>query len=256
LKTTYYLRAKDKVKKSSEITVAIPVFNESEGIIEYIREIRRECPDWVLHFLIVDDASTDDTLEKLSKFGAQMTSNFEIHQNKVNLGHGPTVYRSIALATQSKSQYILTLDGDGQVGGVELNGFLSTADLESFDLIEGVRVNRTDPYFRKMLTYCLRLLVMAKTHSFPKDANTPLKLYSISGAHNMLSEVDYRSMTPNLRYSIVCRLSNKRIQQISVRTRDRLGESRLGVTWGGSQNFLPSKKLIKFCLKAWRQLHD
>ena len=244
------------MKNSSEITVVMPVFNESEGIIEYIMELKRECSEWVLRFLIVDDASTDDTYKTLLAFGGQIPSHFEVHQNKVNLGHGPTVYRAIELAIQSESKYVLTLDGDGQVSGVELNGFLAIADLESFDLIEGARVSRTDPYFRKILTYCLRILVMVKTGRFPKDANTPLKLYSCFEAQNMLSEVDNRSMTPNLKYSIVCRLNHKKIQQIPVKTRDRLGESPLGVTWSSSQNLLPSKKLIKFCQKAWQQLHD
>ncbi len=95
--------------KNVSLLVVIPALNESRTITDVIRRIPRSIPGITeVSILIVDDGSTDDTVELARAAGAQVVS------HPRNRGVGSAFQTGVERAIASGADYLLTLDGDGQ----------------------------------------------------------------------------------------------------------------------------------------------
>lgn len=232
--------------------ICAPCFNESEGIAQYVKEIRKHISDSLI--IIVDDCSTDTTLEQLLILQKEV-DNLIVLTNKVNVGHGMSSVRAWSEAIKFESEGILSLDGDGQIAGVELAKALDYFKQSNIDVLECVRTQRRDPWFRKLITAALRLLVLVKSGKYPKDANTPVRLYTKSILSEIVRLIPENILTPNLFISIHLRKTKTKYAHFRIITRDRLGENRVGTTWNTRRSLMPSKKLLQFCAIAIKQIY-
>ncbi|WP_164984958.1 glycosyltransferase family 2 protein [Ammoniphilus sp. CFH 90114] len=90
----------------SKITVVIPVYNRSSYLSQAVESILRQtCEDWEL--LIIDDASTDDSVEVASRFLAH--PRIHLIEMPYNLGTGKTLNFALSQIT---SPYFVILDSD------------------------------------------------------------------------------------------------------------------------------------------------
>ena len=233
----------------------MPCFNEEEGIYQFVGELQ-ECFKG-LNFLIiaVDDFSGDRTSEQLELAQLQY-GNVEFLRNTENLGHGPSTLAGLKHAFELNPKWVLTVDGDGQFDGKQLRDGFDLFSNSELDILEGVRVGRNDPYFRKIITWLLRVFVLFKTKSIPADANTPFRIYSIGTLDLLLHKIKPNSLVPNLEISILSRKLNLSTLEYLVAARDRLGANKTGTTWNSTREWLPSSRFIRFCFKAFRQLFN
>jgi glycosyltransferase involved in cell wall biosynthesis len=231
------------------LCITMPCFNEAEGLEGFIEELFSELDIYLVKIIIINDNSTDDTLFVINKLLSRFPKVI-CHTNKVNLGHGPSSVIGMRLALETQSEYILTIDGDGQFLPLEIKEFLQNESLSDFEVLEGVRKKRKDPYFRKIVTFLLRVMVYFSTKKFPSDANTPLRLYHRSTLEKLLTSIDPSSPTPNLRISILSRKLNLKIQQREFTSIVRRGHSQTGTTWKSKRDYLPSKRFLSFCFRA------
>jgi dolichol-phosphate mannosyltransferase len=125
----------------------------------------------------------------------------------------------------------------------------------NIDVLECVRTQRRDPWFRKLITAALRLLVLVKSGKYPKDANTPVRLYTKSILSEIVRLIPENILTPNLFISIHLRKTKTKYAHFRIITRDRLGENRVGTTWNTRRSLMPSKKLLQFCAIAIKQIY-
>ena len=92
-----------------------------------------------MSFILVDDASSDQTLKKISKLD---NNKLKIIKNNKNKGQSYSLLKGIK---NSSNQIIVTLDGDGQNDPADipklLEQYLSNKDI---DLIAGIRIKRKD----------------------------------------------------------------------------------------------------------------
>lgn len=86
--------------RNKKITVFIPCHNEEKSIERVIKSI----PEFVDEVFVIDNASTDATVEKARKCGAK------VMQNKTNLGYGGSYLKGLPLVD---GDIIITTDGDG-----------------------------------------------------------------------------------------------------------------------------------------------
>jgi|688.fasta_scaffold532449_2 glycosyltransferase involved in cell wall biosynthesis len=231
------------------LCITMPCFNEAEGLEGFIEELFSELDIYLVKIIIINDNSTDDTLFVINKLLSRFPKVI-CHTNKVNLGHGPSSVIGMRLALETQSEYILTIDGDGQFLPLEIKEFLQNESLSDFEVLEGVRKKRKDPYFRKIVTFLLRVMVYFSTKKFPSDANTPLRLYHRSTLEKLVTSIDPSSPTPNLRISILSRKLNLKIQQREFTSIVRRGHSQTGTTWKSKRDYLPSKRFLSFCFRA------
>ncbi len=91
-----------------KVAVAIPAFNEADGLSGFLVEIDRALAPLVdeLRIVVVDDASTDGTAEAASASAPQLDGAIETITNQRNEGHGPTLmtaYRRALGATRLRA---------------------------------------------------------------------------------------------------------------------------------------------------------
>lgn len=242
---------------NSKVIIGMPAYNEVGRIENFIRELIQEVIDVELSFIVVEDASTDSTyesLEALSSTGINLT----VHRNSANQGHGPSTIKALELAVERESDCILMIDGDGHFNGHEVHNILTFFLANHFDVVEGVRVHRGDPVFRKIVSSITRHLIAHRSGHRPGDANTPLRLYKIDTAKLMLARIPKYSLIPNLHISSLTRTMPIRFTEFQIKPFVRITSMSQSIppkrefrtSWKPNLGILPNFKFIKFCFKA------
>ena len=91
------------------VILTMPMFNEVDGIVEFLSELDRELPRSV-RIQLVDDASTDLTTIQVRSLG--LTSDRLVpYANESNMGHGPTTLSGLRLALESSPSLVIAVDG-------------------------------------------------------------------------------------------------------------------------------------------------
>ena len=229
----------------------MPAFNESEGIEEFITEIAN-CILTDLTFVVVDDNSTDGTFQVLEKLAK--SKKIILHRNKQNLGHGPSTLAALRLACTVECDYVISTDGDGQFQGKDFERLLITALNGEFEIVEGVRTGRKDPLYRKLPSLVTRLIVFAKSARYPKDGNTPLRLYRKDLLEKIMQATERNLYVPNVFISSLIRKNNFYVREIEVLSLPRRGKNKVGTMWKSKNIRVPSKKFIKFCVSSFLEI--
>lgn len=229
------------------LAIVIPVFNEAEVIENHINDLLATFDTYDLKLYVIDDASQDDTSMILRKF--DRNEKVKCFRNSQNLGHGPTVLYGLNLCS-SNEQFIVTVDGDGNYMQKDLKKVVD-ALVKNSNYIEGVRFNRSDPWFRRLISAFTNLIVLAKTGKKSSDANTPIRGYTQNIVKQLVQEIDQNNLVPNLAISILARRNKLEIKEINVQNIDRIRISNLGTTWRIRNRNMPSWRLLKFCVKSF-----
>lgn len=111
--------------------IIIPAFNESESLLEVIKDIKENAPDY--DYVVVNDASTDNTKNICEENGIHfldLASNMGIG-GAVQTGYRYALYEDYDIAVQ--------LDGDGQHGAASLPFMEEKMLSEDADMVIGSR---------------------------------------------------------------------------------------------------------------------
>jgi dolichol-phosphate mannosyltransferase len=236
--------------------VAIPVFNESEGLPGFLEEIDRALSPIVerLQFVIVDDASTDETRSVLEEVARRLQGEVEIHTNPSNRGHGPTLMEAYRRALALEPDYVLQVDGDGQFHGSDLRRVLVLLADEAH-AVSGVRRFRQDPWFRMLMTRVLRAYVEWRFLVRVRDPNCPLRGYEAGLLADLLDVLPRDCLVPNLLLTILASRRGVAQVEVDVSHRVRRGSIPQGSTWQRSGPLSPVPwPLLRFSTHALRDL--
>lgn len=91
-----------------KLSIIMPCFNVESTLTRALDSIIMQEVDFEYEVILVDDASTDHTVELAEQYAAQY-SQIKIISNKVNKGNAYTYYTGLCA---SKGDYICVLDGD------------------------------------------------------------------------------------------------------------------------------------------------
>ena len=227
----------------------MPMFNEAEGIADFLFEIDQYCGDILHKIVVVDDCSTDRSIETITRCARTVETPLEILQNSENLGHGPSTVKGLVYSNKLGFP-VVSVDGDGQFMGAEIRSALNFFALANFEVLEGVRINRTEPFFRKITSFFTRLLVWFKSWRWPADANTPMRIYREGLLGELLELFPHDAKTPNLLISIISRRQNLKLTSFPVNFIQRRGENSVGSMWRTRRVHIPSKRFVAFCIAA------
>jgi len=230
------------------LTIIMPCYNEEKGIVYFIDEICKQFQLVDYKIIVIDDYSNYSSEVELINL-AKSNDKILLIRNKKNLGHGPSTIIGLSHALKTNTDFIIATDGDGQFLASDL--FLMYQELLRGNLIvEGVRLKRIEPFFRKVITLCVRVLIFLKTSKLPKDGNTPLRGYSQAFLKILLNELPKDSPIPNINISILTRKKGNIPIEITVKSISPRGKIKNGVTWNQKFKQIPSRKFILFCYKA------
>ena len=116
-----------------KLVVMIPAYNEEETIGSVIREIPRDCCDLV-EVLVINDGSTDNTVEEARKAGADRIVSF-----KKNRGLAPAFRAGLETALEMGADIIVNTDGDGQYNGKQISDLIKPILDGKADFVLGSR---------------------------------------------------------------------------------------------------------------------
>jgi len=112
---------------TDSISVVIPAKNEARNLTLLLPKIRKALPD--AEIIVVDDGSTDETIEVVAENGAQC-----VH-HEYSLGNGAAIKSG---ARSAKGDVIVFMDGDGQHDPGQIHRLLEQIS-EGADLVVGAR---------------------------------------------------------------------------------------------------------------------
>jgi glycosyltransferase involved in cell wall biosynthesis len=169
-----------------ELSVVIPIRNESANIAELHRELTEALERWGRSYevIAVDDGSTDDSFERLCRV-QERDERWRVVRFRRNFGQTAAFSAGFQ---EARGRLIATSDGDLQNDPRDLPDMIRRID-EGHDIVCGWRKDRKDPWLTRRLPSGLaNKLISASTgvklHDygcslkvFRADIVKPLKLY-------------------------------------------------------------------------------
>jgi dolichol-phosphate mannosyltransferase len=134
-----------------QLSVVVPVRNESENIEPLVWEIRAALDGGVDYEIVyVDDGSSDDTAARLASLAADF-ARLRVIRHRVSCGQSTALRTGVRAA---RATWIVTLDGDGQNDPADIPALLrELGSLESASgdqMIAGYRRKRRDTALRRV----------------------------------------------------------------------------------------------------------
>ena len=114
------------------ISIVIPAKNEAQGLISILPGLVAQYPE--AEIIVVDDGSTDNTLEICQQHGVRVVS------QPYSKGNGAAIK---AGARAASGDVIVFMDGDGQHDPEDIPRLLYRVE-EGYDLVVGARGGRAD----------------------------------------------------------------------------------------------------------------
>jgi dolichol-phosphate mannosyltransferase len=224
-----------------DVSVLLPAYNEAPNLPEVLEEIVATLSPTGLTFeiVVVDDGSTDESVEVLEKFGGRFPELRWIHFRR-NAGKSDALQSGFDLV---RGRNIVLMDADGQDDPNAIPELLDALD-GGLDLATGRRAQRNDRFIKRS-TSKLYNWVTAKLTGVPgKDFNSGLKAMR----RDVVDEIDlYGEMH---RYIPVLAVANGFcVGEIDVPHRARLhGETKFGRArfWRGFFDLITVKFLTTY----------
>ena len=188
------------------LTIIIPAFNESPTIYKTVRDAKK-----FGKVIVVDDASTDDTLAKAKKAGAIVI------RNKKNLGYDYSLEKGLLYARKNNFYFAITFDADGQHLAKDLPKVINSL-LNGNDLVLGIR--------NKIPRLAEKISIMIFNFFYNiKDPYCGLKAYRLTKLKkNKL--VNYKSTGTEIALYLL--KEGYSYNQIKITTKDRKDDPRFG----------------------------
>jgi glycosyltransferase involved in cell wall biosynthesis len=203
------------MKASADILVIIPAYNEEKAIGKVIGELREIRPE--VDVLVVNDGSTDHTLEVVRELGCKAVS------LPFNLGIGGAVQTGFKYALQHGYPYAIQVDGDGQHIASEIHVLMQAMMSGEADVVIGSRFiesrGYTTSFVRRMgvrVFVAVNSLVLRKKIT---DNTSGFRAYN-RRAIAFLAE-NYPQDYPEPESVIMLGMNGFRILEVGVRMRER-----------------------------------
>lgn len=201
------------------LSLVIPLFNEEENIQLLLKSIDEALNEYKFEIILVDDFSTDKTVNEIKKLNHPKVKLIEFRKN-----YG----QSSALAAgfdNAEGDFIITLDGDLQNDPKDILPMLQKLHAENWDVVVGIRNKRKDNFVKKLPSKIANFLIRKATKLNIKDHGCALKVFKkeIAKELNLYGEM-HRFI------SLLAYLNGARVSEINVNHHPRIyGKSKYGL---------------------------
>ena len=190
------------------ISAVVPLFNEEKNVSELCRRLKGalDALGKKYELVMVDDGSTDKTLEKLleAQKGNQEIKVIEFNRN---YGQHSAVFAGFE---NSEGEIIITLDGDLQNPPEEIEKLVSKIE-EGYEVVGTYREFRRDSIFRKIPSFFINLMTSRITGVRLKDYGCMLRAYRRDVVENICASGEMSTFIPALAVTFA-----KKIAEIPV----------------------------------------
>lgn len=202
------------------LSVVIPLLNEADNLPPLFQKVRTALRGYDYELILVDDGSTDRTVEVARELADERTRLVVLSRN---YGQSAAMSAGIDLAQGS---YIVTLDGDLQNDPDDIPMMLERMAEGRWDVVAGRRKNRQDgALLRKLPSKIANGLIRRLTGVYLSDYGCTLKLFRREIAKNLGLYGQLHRFIP-----VLTQLQGGRMLEVDVRHHARLhGVSKYGL---------------------------
>lgn len=194
-------------------SVIIPLKNEEGNIIELIDELepimKKIGAPWEL--LCIDDGSTDNTLKILTQL-ASSKNYMRVLTFDRNYGQSSAFDAGFKNA---RGEWVISLDGDRQNDPADIPKLIAASS--DGDLICGYRMNRRDPWHKKITSRLANLIRGRLCRDQVRDTGCSLKLYRTSCLRHIKMYQGMHRFLPAL-----FKIEGYRVCEVPVNHRERV----------------------------------
>jgi len=201
------------------ISIFFPCYNEQDNVERTVAAALSACNELFSDFeiIIVNDGSNDRTGEIADRLAAKY-ERVRAEHNPTNLGYGGALQRGFASA---RKEYVFFTDGDGQFDIREIKLLVDglgdgcdAGDQDSYDVMVGYRLDRQDPFIRKVNAWCWTTLCNTVFGMRIRDIDCAFKLIP----RRLLDGISLHSSGAMISAELLARLTRKgvRIGQVGV----------------------------------------
>ncbi|SFP25213.1 glycosyltransferase family 2 protein [Hydrogenimonas thermophila] len=203
-----------------KLSVVIPVMNEEDNIAPLFKAVREALKDIDYELIMVDDGSSDKTVEKMKELADERTKILVFNRN-----FGQTTAMAAGI-DEAKGELIVTLDGDLQNDPADIPMMIEKLEKEGWDLVAGRRAKRQDGMFlRKIPSKIANAIIRKTTKVYLHDYGCTLKIFKADVAKNLGLYGELHRFIP-----VLAKMYGAKITEVDVRHHPRIhGESKYGI---------------------------
>ncbi len=200
-----------------KISVVVPLMNEEENIKYLIEEVDKALKDYDYELILVDDGSTDNTVEEIKKYMNNKTKLVVLNRN-----YGQTSAMAAGIEV-ANGDIIVTIDGDLQNDPNDIPMMIEKLQ-QGYDVVAGIRAKRKDEPFRKFLSKIANKIIRKVTGVQITDYGCTLKVFKKDVAKNLGLYGELHRFIP-----ILASMYGAKITEVPVRHHERkYGTSKYG----------------------------
>lgn len=167
------------MKLHPQLSVVIPIFNEEGAIPVLVAAVMSALNDYNYELIFVDDGSSDNTIEVLSRLNEPEINYIVFDQNK---GQSSALASGIQLAS---GDYIVTMDGDLQNDPLDIPKMLQLLIYKNLDMVIGIRCNRQDSLLKVLPSKIANFIIRMTTKLQITDSGCALKVMTSATAKSL-----------------------------------------------------------------------
>ena len=224
-----------------KLSVVIPVMNEEKNIKPLLDAVYTALDGRCSYELIlVDDGSSDKTVEQVGKWGRSNTKILVFNRN-----YGQTTAMAAGIDA-AQGELIATLDGDLQNDPEDIPAMIEKLESEGWDVVAGRRLNRQDGMvLRKIPSKIANWIIRRTTGVYINDYGCTLKVFTSDVAKNLELYGELHRFIP-----VLAKIYGAKITEMNVRHHARIHrESKYGI---GRTTRVMSDLLLMLFLQKYR----
>ncbi len=203
-----------------KLSVVIPMMNEEDNVKPLFEAVRKALHGIDYELILVDDGSTDKTVELMKKYADERTKIIVFNRN-----FGQTTAMAAGI-DEAKGELIATLDGDLQNDPADIPMMIAKLESGGWDVVAGRRAKRQDGIFlRKIPSKIANAIIRKTTGVYLHDYGCTLKVFKNEVAKNLGLYGELHRFIP-----VLAKMYGAKITEVDVRHHPRIhGESKYGL---------------------------
>ncbi len=212
------------------VTVLLPAYNEELAIAKTVHKIKELHPDFEV--LVVDDGSTDNTMQ------AAMDAGANVWPHPYNIGNGAAIKTGLRCA---KGDWVIMMDSDGQHKPEDIAKLLEHKD--SFDMVVGARSSGSKTSLHRDLANKLYNSFASYVTKFKiKDLTSGFRLMKTDVARQYIYLLPNTFSYPSTLTMAYLR-SGRSLKYVPIQTLARKGKSKIKLLSDGTRFLLIISKV-------------
>ena len=217
-------------KKKVLVTILMPAYNEEQSIGKTVTRLKELYPDFEI--LVVDDGSTDNTLQVAMNAGAN------VWPHPYNIGNGAAIKTGLRIA---RGEWVIMMDADGQHAPEDILRLLEQK--ANYDMVVGARGKNSETSLHRDVANKIYNWFASYVTSFSvEDLTSGFRLVRTSVARQFIYLLPNTFSYPSTLTMAYLR-SGRTVKYIEIETKYRIGKSKIKLLKDGTRFFLIITKI-------------